>query len=64
MLTLIIMCWFLLCFRKTPGCYTFKFEYDIYNVTVALANSEPMDIIQIESLAKSPHKDRREMAKH
>ena len=48
----------------TPGCYTFKFEYDNHNVTVALANSEPMDIIQIESLAKSPHKDRRDMAKH
>ena len=51
-------------FRMTPGCYTFKFEYEKFNVTVALANSEPMDIIQIESLAKPPHKDRRELATH
>ena len=48
----------------SPGCYTFKFEFDNNFVTVTLANSEPMNITQIESLAKPPHKDRRELAKH
>ena len=46
------------------GCYTYKFDFDEINITVTLANSEPMNITQIESLAHPPHKDRRELATH
>ena len=48
----------------STNCFTFNFEIGEKKIIVTLAYSEPLNSSQIESLSKSPHRERRSWAMH